>query len=66
MQAGAIILARRQRFLREMEYAAQRAHLDLTGRRETLSLRYQPSFAPTANGNGQLSFGALGLDLHRD
>lgn len=66
VNAGAIILAGRQRFLREMEYAAQRAHLDLTGRRETLTLRYQPSFAPTAAGDGQLSFGALGLDLHRD
>lgn len=66
VQAGAIILAGRQRFLRELEYAAQRAHLDLTGRRETLTLRYQPSFAPTAGGDGQLSFSALGLDLHRD
>jgi DNA replication and repair protein RecF len=64
--AGAIIIAGRQRFLRELEYAAQRAHLDLTGRRETLTLRYQPSFAPTAAGDGQLSFSALGLDLHRD
>ncbi len=66
VNAGAVILAGRQRFLRELEYAAQRAHLDLTGRRETLTLRYQPSFAPTAAGNGQLSFSALGLDLHRD
>lgn len=64
--AGAVIIAARQRFLREIEYAAQRAHLDLTGRRETLTLRYQPSFAPTAAGDGQLSFNALGLDLHRD
>jgi DNA replication and repair protein RecF len=31
-----------------------------------LTMRYQPSFAPTAGGTGQLSFGALGLDLHRD
>jgi len=64
--AGAIIIAGRQRFLREIEYAAQRVHLDLTGRRESLTLRYQPSFAPTAAGDGQLSFSALGLDLHRD
>ena len=64
--AGAIIVAGRQRFLRELEYIAQRAHLDLTGRRETLELRYQPSFTPTASGDGQLSFEAHGLDLHRD
>jgi DNA replication and repair protein RecF len=63
---GAIIVAGRQRFLREMEYDAQRCHLELTGRRETLTLRYQPSFAPTANGDGQLSFEMYGLDLHRD
>jgi DNA replication and repair protein RecF len=31
-----------------------------------LSLRYQPSFTPTFGGNGQMSFEALGLDLHRD
>ncbi|MBW4436372.1 MAG: DNA replication/repair protein RecF [Pleurocapsa minor GSE-CHR-MK-17-07R] len=65
-QAGAVIIAGRQRFLREMEYDAQKSHYDLTGRREMLTMRYQPSFAPTAEGNGQLSFGALGLDLHRD
>ncbi len=64
--AGAIIIAGRQRFLREMEYDAQRAHADLTGRAETLTLRYQPSFVPTFNGNGQLSFETYGLDLHRD
>jgi DNA replication and repair protein RecF len=64
--AGSIIIAGRQRFLRELEINAQRAHLDLTGRKEMLTLRYQPSFAPTFEGNGQLSFSMLGLDLHRE
>ncbi len=63
---GALIIAARQRFLREIEYEAQRAHHDLTGRRETLTLRYQPSFTPTTGDSGQLSFDALGLDLHRE
>ncbi|MDZ4769337.1 MAG: DNA replication/repair protein RecF [Chloroflexota bacterium] len=64
--SGSIIVAGRQKFLRELEYEAQRAHHDLTGRRETLTLRYQPSFAPTTGGAGQMSFDALGLDLHRE
>lgn len=64
--AGATLIAGRQRFLRELERGAQAAHLDLTGRRETLTLRYQPSFAPTAENNGQMSFETIGLDLHRE
>lgn len=65
-QAGAVIIAGRQRFLRELEQDAQKNHHDLTGDRETLTLQYQPSFLPTAEGDGQLSFGILGLDLHRE
>jgi DNA replication and repair protein RecF len=49
-----------------LEVNAQREHYALTGRRETLTLRYQPSFLPTFAGNGQLSFAVPGLDLHRD
>lgn len=64
--AGSIIISGRQRFLRELEVRAQNAHLDLTGKREVLTLRYQPSFLPTFAGDGQLSFEALGLDLHRE
>lgn len=63
---GSVIVAERQRFLRELERDAQRSHTDLTGGRETLTLSYQPNFAPTAEGNGQLSFNVLGLDLHRE
>ena len=66
IEAGSVIIAGRQRFLREIEISAQRAHLDLTGSQEVLTLRYQPSFVPTFEGNGQLSFNAPGLDLHRD
>ncbi|MFN8530933.1 MAG: DNA replication/repair protein RecF [Anaerolineae bacterium] len=66
IQAGAVIIAGRQRFLRELETEAQRAHDDLTGGRETLTLRYVPSFTPTFEGDGQLSFETLGLDLHRE
>ncbi len=66
VQHGSVIVAGRQQFLRELEIEAQRAHQDLTGKRETLALHYQPSFAPTATGDGQLSFDVLGLDLHRE
>lgn len=66
VQAGAVIIAERQRFLRELELNAQANHHALTGNRETLTLQYQPSFLPTAEGDGQLSFGVMGLDLHRD
>ena len=64
-QAG-VLIAGRQRLLRELETLAQRVHLDLTGRRETLEIEYQPNFLPTAEGDGQLSFNTLGLDLHRE
>lgn len=64
-EAGAVIIAGRQRFLRELELRAQTNHYELTGGRETLTLKYQPSFTPTHEGGGQLSFDVLGLDLHR-
>ncbi|MBE2268827.1 MAG: DNA replication/repair protein RecF [Anaerolinea sp.] len=66
VSAGSIIVAGRQRFLRELEVRAQSAHLELTGKREILTLHYQPSFLPTFAGDGQLSFDAFGLDLHRE
>lgn len=64
--AGSVLIAGRQRFLRELEVEAQSAHMDLTGRKEVLSLSYQPSFTPTVESSGQLSFNSLGLDLHRE
>lgn len=66
VSAGSKIIAERQRFLRDLELIAQRNHFDLTGRRETLTLSYQPSFAPTADDSGQMAFDVRGLDLHRD
>ncbi len=66
IDAGSTVISGRQRFLREVEVQAQREHFELTGRREKLTLHYQPSFAPTVEGDGQLSFHLLGLDLHRE
>ncbi|MCA9911903.1 MAG: DNA replication and repair protein RecF [Anaerolineae bacterium] len=65
-QAGSVLIAERQRFLRELERRAQSNHHDLTGGKETLTLQYQPSFLPTVEGSGQRSFDVLGLDLHRE
>ncbi|MAS36792.1 MAG: DNA replication/repair protein RecF [Anaerolineaceae bacterium] len=66
IKSGSILIAARQRFLRELEASAQQAHHDLTGKQETLTLQYQPSFTPTAGNDGQLSFNMTGLDLHRE
>lgn len=63
---GAVIIAERQQFLRELENRAQQNHHQLTGNRETLTIQYQPSFLPNFEGTGQLSFDILGLDLHRE
>ncbi|MFP4322939.1 MAG: DNA replication/repair protein RecF [Anaerolineales bacterium] len=64
-QAAAVIIAGRQRFLREIEHEAADIYRALSGHREDLRLAYVPSFEPTAEGSGQLSFGIPGLDLHR-
>lgn len=62
---AAIIIAGRQQFLREIELEAATIYRQLTGGREDLKLSYVPSFEPTAQGGGQLSFAIPGLDLHR-
>ena len=65
-QNGAVIIAGRQRFLRELEVKARDNHHALTGGLELLSLKYLPSIMPCADGDGgQLSFDVLGLDLNR-
>lgn len=65
-QSGAIVIAGRQRFLRELEVNARATHLALTGGRESLSLRYLPSILPASDSDGrQLSFDIIGLDLNR-
>ena len=64
--SGAVIIAGRQRFLRELELKARATHQALTGGQETLSLKYLPSIQPRAAvDGGQLSFDLLGLDLNR-
>ncbi len=64
--SGAIIIAGRQQFLRELEVKARDTHQAITGGKETLSLRYMPSIMPRADAEGgQLSFDLLGLDLNR-
>ncbi len=65
ISAGSVIVAGRQRLLRELEGLAQKVHFDLTGGAEMLELQYQPSFATAAKNTGQMSFDVLGLDLHR-
>ncbi len=63
-RSGAVIIAGRQRFLRELEIKARDNHHALTGGLEALSLTYLPSIMPRADGDGgQLSFAVPGLDL---
>ncbi len=62
---AAVLIAGRQQFIRELELLAQRIHRDLSGGQEDLELIYQPSFEPTAEGDGQQSFSVLGMDFHR-
>ena len=64
-RCGAVIIAGRQRFLRELELLARDRHQELSGERESLRLQYQPNILPAADGNGQLSFEVLGLDKNR-
>ncbi len=64
-RAAGVLIAGRQRFVRELELLARRIHRDISGGLEDLQLVYQASFEPTAAGDGQQSFGVLGLDLHR-
>lgn len=65
-QNGAVIIAGRQRFLRELERKARDNHSALTGGQEALCLKYLPSVIPRADGDGgQMSFDVPGLDLNR-
>ncbi len=63
--SAGVIVAGRQRLLRELEIKARRVHADLSGGVEDLELRYQPGFLATPNNSGQLSFDVPGLDLNR-
>jgi len=63
---GAVLIAGRQRFLRQLELKARANHLALTGGGEYLSLKYLPSILPASEGEGrQRSFDLVGLDLDR-
>ena len=63
--SGSVIIAGRQKFLRELEIKARDTHHALTGGRETLHLKYLPNVMLTAADSRQLSFDVLGLDLNR-
>ncbi len=62
--SGAIVIAGRQQFLRQLEAKARDTHHALTGGKESLSLKYMPSILPRAEANGsQLAFDLPDLDL---
>ncbi|MCI0714497.1 MAG: DNA replication/repair protein RecF [Chloroflexi bacterium] len=65
-ECAGVIIAARQRIIRELEGLAQDYHHDISGGREDLQLVYQPSFEPTVEGDGQQSFNLFGMDLHRE
>ncbi len=64
-ESGAVLIAGRQRLLRELEVKARKVHYDLSGGGEDLELSYRPGFLPTPKNSGQLSFEVIGLDLNR-
>ncbi|MBO9310444.1 MAG: DNA replication/repair protein RecF [Chloroflexi bacterium] len=63
VQAGSILVASRQRLLRDLEQLAADIHRQLTNGAERLALHYLPGFAPAARENGQLAHHAPSLEL---
>jgi DNA replication and repair protein RecF len=47
VENGAYLVARRQEVVDELDRLAQAIHLELTGQKERLRLRYEPSFDPS-------------------
>ncbi|HID65227.1 MAG TPA: DNA replication/repair protein RecF [Anaerolineae bacterium] len=47
VENGAYLVARRQEVVGELDRLAQAIHLELTGQKERLRLRYEPSFNPS-------------------
>ncbi len=47
VENGAYLVARRQEVVGELDKLAQAIHLELTGQKERLRLRYEPSFDPS-------------------
>lgn len=58
---GAVVIAARNRLIRDLERIAQPIHQDLTGGLEHLRLRYDPSLDPTAQPGGQMAFSPADL-----
>jgi DNA replication and repair protein RecF len=61
-QHGALLIAQRQQAVIDLEEHAQPLHVDLSGGKERLRLRYLPSFDPHHPPQDELQM-ALGLDL---
>jgi DNA replication and repair protein RecF len=61
-QHGALLIARRQQTIIDIEDLAQPLHVDLSGGKERLRLRYVPSFDPRHPPTDELQM-TLGLDL---
>jgi DNA replication and repair protein RecF len=53
---GAVVMAGRNRLVRELERHAQTVHHALTGQDERLRLHYHPGFDPTHRPEGQMAF----------
>jgi len=53
---GAVVMAERNRLVRELERHAQNVHHALTGQDERLRLHYHPGFDPTPRPEGQMAF----------
>jgi len=61
VEDGAIVIAARNRLVRDLERLAQPIHEELTGGLEHLKLHYQPSLDPTADPQGQMAFSPADL-----
>lgn len=61
-QHGALLIAQRQQTVIDLEELAQPIHVDLSGGKERLRLRYTPSFDPRHPAQDELQM-SLGLDL---
>jgi DNA replication and repair protein RecF len=61
-QHGALLIAQRQQAILDLEEHAQPRHVDLSGGKERLRLRYVPSFDPRRPPQDELQM-TLGLDL---
>ena len=57
-ESAGVLVAGRNRLVKELERRAQRIHHDLSGEGEHLRLRYQPGFDAAPTPEGQLAFDA--------